>query len=582
MANKTESEVALQLKDYVTLWKIVNDFLEGPMENQLELIEDEINTGDSNSITNLQTAALSAFRNQLNNFFLSSQGFVASVAPTLSELAGHPSPGQSASADIAWFHDYMTDNSKAVKSRGFTKAVWTADGSNTGDGRIVQHTADLATLDIDVAHPDPSLRLRCMQPAGQGVTAGQEPFELIGSKVDRIWEDNGIGQGVYSPALGKGFNDLNGKQRRVDATGLDARAMRSMSGGSSLNMASSNGSFEASVSGTANDRFSGMTIISGGTNLSIESTSPIVGSQSLKIDGDFVAYIPLNQNGLSPKTAVAFGAIVNKVIASSTLTGTLTLALRSGGTKASAASGTAHKTISVTVGSLTDNTNTDQDDTLIIPAALGVDPRIEITMASYSDGSGTGNSLLLDEVYAGHMYQFDMGQFILPVRGPATWELDDFFTSAVTEETDEGTRGATQEFFNRVFGRYVKHAASATTFTDPSLLPEIQAYNSAAAAVADGGTITLGATSTSEQLVTIAFENTGVFPLAVVAPTDDNSTNASITTTPSLIVVQPNRRTEVVVGVTPGGAGAFSIDVHFVNNDSGESPYDITISGTAS
>jgi hypothetical protein len=588
MAAKTEGEVVTQLQDYVALYKIMIDFLEGPMEIQLESIEDEIVTGDSNYITDGQLQALRQFRSYLGNFWSNAIPMLKSVAPTLSELAGSSNPGTEYSSDIAWFHDYLTDNSKAVPTRGFTKSSWSADGSNTGTGRIVQHTADLATLAIDCAHPDSGLRLRCLKSAGRGITEGQEPFELIGSKVNRAWEDDGLSNGLYEPQLGKGFNDLGADQLRVKGYGQDVEAMRAMSGGSPLNLLGTNGGIEAAVSGTANSRFSGMTIISGGTNLSVESTAPLVGSQSLKVDGDFVAYIPLNVNALYPKTALAFGALVKKVISSSTLTGTLTFVLRSGGAKGTAAQGTAHSTISVTVGSLTDNTTTNEDQTLIVPAALGADPRIEITMASYSDGSGTDNSLLIDEIYAARMYQMDMGQFVLPVSGVTPFETDDFFTATVTTAGDEAAAGLTQEFFNRLFGRYVKHSAAGTTFVDPTLAPEIVVRSSvdgsSYSAHTDGGQVDHGTDAAGDVTFYVEFSNTGNYPLALGIPAESGATNCSIASgkNSAPVVVQPNRKYIMPIVVTIAGAGAYDITLTWDTNDSSEATYEVDLIGTGS
>jgi len=589
MAAKSENEVIAGLQDYVAAWKIMIDFLEGPMEIQLEAIEDEILTGDSNDITNFQLQSLQQFRARLANFYLSSIPFFASVSPSLSELAGNPSPGSNPSADMAWLHDYMTDNSKAVKTRGFTKSSWSADGSNVGNGRIVQHKADINTLDIDVAHPDSNLRLRCMD-SGGGFNEGQEPFELIGAKVNRIWRDNGIMNGVYQPQVGLGFNDIGKDQLRSGGPGLDSQAMRSMSGGSPMNLLGTNGGFESAVSGSTDSRFAGMTIISGGDNLSVESTAPIVGDQSLKVDGNFVAYITLNERALKPKTALSFGALVEKVIGSSTLTGTLTFVLRSGGDKDTAAQGTAHKTLTVTIGSLSDDTVTPQDDTLIVPAALGADPRIEITVTSYSDGSGTDNSLLIDEVYAAPMYQVDMGQFILPVRGATSWEVDDFFTATVTNEGDEGDNGLVQEFINRIFGRYVKHASSATGFTEPTLEPEISVQVSPdgtaanLAAHTDGGQSDAGTLASGAHDYMIEFENLGIYPLAVGLPARSSETNISAVddgmTTP--IVVMPGRKHRITVEVTDGGAGAWATTLTFDTNDSSEATYEVDLIGEAS
>jgi hypothetical protein len=426
MALKTAAQNITALQAYVALWRIVNDLAEGAWTNQIETLSAAIDAGDNNYITDAQHAAIRAMTNAMTTFVASVQSGCRTVAPMVGELAGSPSPGSDLDADLAFLNDYFVTNSKAVPTRGFTKATWTAGGSNTGTGRILQLKTDFLTQDIDCAHPESAYTMRVRASAGRGVREGEEPFSIVGTKANRPWEDNGIGnQPVYAPALGKGFNELDGQQLRVAGLGLETTAMVAMAGNSTRNLLGTNGAFETAVSGTGVDKYSGFTFISGETNASEETTAPIKGDQSMKIDGNMVFYSLLNTQKLIPKTALAFGALVKKVISSSTLTGTLTIILRSGGDKDVAAQGTAHSTITVTIGSLASNTVTDEDATLILPAVLGADPRIEYTVTSYSDGSGTSNSLLIDEFYAGQMYQLDMGQFLLPVSGVTPFEKDD-------------------------------------------------------------------------------------------------------------------------------------------------------------
>lgn len=576
----TAAQAISRLQAYAILWRLVQDHLEGELTIQAAAIDDELVLGDSSDITSFQQQALRQFRQSANNYYESALAFLSSIHPTLGEVASSPDPLGDADTNLAFLNDYLIANSKAVLKRGFTKSSWSAGGSNVGNGRILQLKTDFNGDDADCAHPDPSLRLRCMASAGRGVREGEEPFELIGSATRYPWQDTGISNnGVYTPQLGRGLKEFDGGDAllRVTNFGPNARSILSMSGGSSLNLLT-NGAMETAVSGADDDRFSGLYIISGGSNLSIESTAPIVGDQSLKIDGNCVFGMLLKSNGVFPKTPIAFGALVKKVISSSTLTGTLTIVLRSGGTYTSAASGTAHKTITVTIGSLSSNTVTAEDETFVWPASVGDDARIEFTVTSYTDGSGTANSLLIDEMYAARMYQLDMGQCILPVRGSTAWELDDLFTASVTDLAG----GELQEFLNRTFGRYVKPASSATTWVDPTFEPEISVtYNGSN--VADGGDILLGTVATGAHSVTIVWANTGPAPLAIALPTTSAATNASLTddgmTTP--IVIKPGRTYSMTVEVTDGGAGAFTITLTFPNNDSSESTFDIVISGTA-
>lgn len=582
---KSEAETISLMQDYTALWRIVIDYLEGAFTIQADACEDEITTGDSTPETIQQLQALSNLRASAGSHYSSLLAFIRTLTPTMGRLAGNPAPGSDQDADIAWLNDYLVDNTKAVLKRGFTKSAWTADGGNVGTGRIVQLTTDFVGDELDCAHPVASMRLRCMNANGPGVVEGQEQFELTGSAVVWPWEDNGIGDGaLYTPPLGKGINELSADQLRVEGSGVGVPAMRSMSGGSPLNLCR-NGDFEAAASGTSTSRYNNILLISGESNVSVESTSPLVGDQSIKIDGNCVFRILLNERQFLPKTAIAFGALVKKVISSSTLTGTLTIVLRSGGDPTAAASGTAHKTITVTIGSLSDNTITASDEKLILPASLGADPRLEFTVTSYSDGSGTANSLLIDEIYAGKMYQLDMGQFILPVRGATAWEVDDIFTASVT---DLGG-GEIQEMLNRVFGRYLKHGTSATDFTDPTLAPELVATGSvngtSFAAHTDGDPIDHGTDSAASNVTFyVKFSNTGNYPLALGVPAESGATNCSIVSglNTAPVVVMPGREYLFTIVVDISGAGAYDITLTWDTNDTSEATYEVDLIGTGS
>lgn len=580
---KSEAETIALMNDYTTLWRIIIDHLEGAFTIQADATEDEITTGDSTPETAQQLNALSQLRAAGGSYYSSAIAFLRTLTPTLGRLAGNPAPGADVDADIAWLNDYMITNSKTVLKRGFTKSAWSADGSNTGSGRIVQLTTDFNSDEIDCAHPTASMRLRCMNASAS--VEGREQFELTGSAVVWPWEDDGIGDGaLYAPPLGKGIKELAADQLRVEGSGQGVPALVSMSGSSPLNLCR-NGDFETAASGTSTSRYNNILLISGDTNVSVESTAPLVGDQSIKIDGNCVFRILLNERQFLPKTAIAFGALVKKVISSSTLTGTLTIILRSGGDPDSAASGTAHKTITVTIGSLSDNTTTASDDKMILPAVLGSDPRLEFTVTSYSDGSGTANSLLIDEIYAAKMYQLDMGQFILPVRGATAWEVDDRFTASVLDLAG----GEMQEMLNRVFGRYLKPATSATGFTDPTYAPEIVVTGSVDgttyAAHGDGDQIDHGTDAAAGNVTFyVKFANTGAYPLAVGVPAESGATNCSIVSglNTAPFVVQPGRSEILTIVVDISGAGAYDITLTWDTNDSSEATYEVDLIGTGS
>ena len=590
MAAKTPAQVISQLQSYVAADRIIR-YLMVWLGMQVDLIDTEIATGDKNQITEAQQVAMRQLMSAAETFYGQSGTALRSITATLGELADSPSPGADPDADLAFLHDYLITNSKAVPTRGFTKAAWAADGGNTGTGRILQLKTDVAADDIDCAHPEPSYRMRVIKSAGRGVQEGREPFEIIGTKVDRAWQDDGVGnQPVYASVLGKGINDLAADQQRVRGLGLNTTAFESMCGNSNLNLLGTNGAFETAVQGTGVSKYNGITFISGQTNASEETTAPLVGNQSMKVDGNMVFYMPLNQQRLTPGSALSLGFLVEKVIASSTLTGTLTAIFRSGGDKDVAAQGTGHGTITVTIGSLSDNAPTAQDLSLIVPEVIGADPRIEFTLTSYSDGSGTSNNLLLDEFYAGQMYQLDMGQFILPVRGVTPWEYNDRWTSSVTDlkaASDDGV-GAVQEFINRRFGRYLKHSAAGTDWVDPTLAPEITVRSSVDgstyAAHTDGGQVAHGTDPAGAVSFYMEIANDGNYPLSVGIPVESGASNCSITggknTAP--LVIMPGHKYLLTITVTITGAGAYAITLTFATNDSSEATYEIDLVGTGS
>ena len=125
--------------------------------------------------------------------------------------------------------------------------------------------------------------------------------------------------------------------------------------------------------------------------------------------------------------------------------------------------------------------------------------------------------------------------------------------------------------------------SGTTTVADPTYTPEIGITRSGSN-VADGGTIALGSVASGAHSVTLVIANTGSGALAVGLPVDNGgATNATLTddgmTVPQ--AVEPGDTLTIIVEVTDGGAGAFSLTIRIDNNDASEGTYEITISGTA-
>jgi hypothetical protein len=115
-------------------------------------------------------------------------------------------------------------------------------------------------------------------------------------------------------------------------------------------------------------------------------------------------------------------------------------------------------------------------------------------------------------------------------------------------------------------------------------LPEISVA-SAGVGIPDGGTDPIGAGNTAGQAITRTYNisNIGNAPLTITLPVTvvgPGNCVVSVTTQPSATVA-PSATTQLVLSVTPSGAGTFNYGVSFVNNDADESPYNFNASGAA-
>ena len=120
--------------------------------------------------------------------------------------------------------------------------------------------------------------------------------------------------------------------------------------------------------------------------------------------------------------------------------------------------------------------------------------------------------------------------------------------------------------------------------------PEIAVSSSEIGAVADGGTDShTGAVPGTSKTVTYTVSNSGSAALTVSAITATNLTNISgqVAVSPTTFSVVQNDGSNdgeatFDVTYTPAANGAYSFQLALTNNDTDESPYDITVSGTAS
>jgi hypothetical protein len=134
-------------------------------------------------------------------------------------------------------------------------------------------------------------------------------------------------------------------------------------------------------------------------------------------------------------------------------------------------------------------------------------------------------------------------------------------------------------------------SGSETTIPAPSssyigsypLTPEIAIEQPVNTKLADGsasidcGTLATGASTA----LTFTLRSTGAIPLLNLSATKDgpNSSDFSLSALPA--VLEDNTSTTFTVTFTPSAAGARSAVIHITSNDANESPFDITLTGTA-
>lgn len=463
MAAKSKAETLSQLQAYADLHDVVNTFLSGDFSTHVQACLTQIDTGDEEPEQREQRTVM---MNLLNNGGAALwQSMMAAVRPihrTLGRYAASANPATGSEAmNLAAFNDKLQADTENIEKRGLTKNSFSAGGSNTGTGRVVTIVTDANGDDLDCAHVS-SLKLRCINGGQPGVTAGQEGFELTGGLNDFAWEEGGIANSGrdYKTAWGYGTYDF-GRGVLIASSADNVAAMQTMSGRSSNNGIDGNGDLESAFIGSGVDKIPGFTILSGTADLTLDETTQIKGDSSLKIANNCVFYTLLKPSMVYPKTHAAFGQLLKKRISGGTLTGQITAILRSGGDPDTAASGTAHSTITVDIGALTDNAVTNSDLAVLIPKTIGDNPRIEYTVTSYT-ASNSSQYLVMDEVYFGRMYLIDGHRSILLVSGVTDWKTDDVFT--VTVSSTEG--GTTQRFINRVFGRHLVSDTAATYWSD--------------------------------------------------------------------------------------------------------------------
>lgn len=575
MAYPTAAQAIARFQAMVAMDFNAKDYLDGFFRVDSEAVSDQLTVADQTDEAEVQRQGLKAVRDAARSFYQTLSAFNATIAPTLGRLAGSSNIGDIRTS-LATFNDYLIANSKKLESRGLTKSSWSAV-TGTGTGEVLELQTDPNGDSADIQKVE-TLTLRCRADSQTpGITAGQEKFSLYGGDIGtEPWLEGGSGEvGFgYGYKYGRGINEYGEGYRSVN-TG--EKVISAVSGGDTTNNLLGNADMEAAFSGSSTDKISGVTIDSGETNFAQESTYPIKGTYSLRHNTTAaVLRWSLAAGGLKPKVPYALTFLIAAVNdGAGTVTGSLTLKLKD--------DSTTHQTITVTVGNLTAaatiGTVSRQSVKFIAPTNVGANLRIELSCPTYGGTSAT-KAVIMDEFVLTEMKQCGGGRAIAVVAGVTDFRYNDYFTAVTTD----AATGLNQKFINMTFGRYMKHGTSSTDWDDPTMAPEIQMYKSDfTTEIANGGTYAQGTTSGAVP-VTIRIANLGNRPLACAVPTSGTDTNiASVTfNTSTPFASTPGTPFDLVVTVTPTGAGAYSTTVTILCNDSSEGTTTVVISGTAS
>lgn len=500
------------------------------------------------------------------------------MLPALGRLAGAPSLSN-ASMQLDYMQKYLIDNSKQIKLRGFTKDT-SSTVSGNGDGKIAIRSTDINSDVIDVGHAG-SLTFTCDRDSTQGATQGGERFLVGGTPAGKVkpWDEGGPYAGnSYDYAYGSSgiAEDIGPGQRRARSGGRVTAWSATRQRGNLVQ----NGDFELAIEGTGSTKLPGWTINSGDSTLTQVSSDPINGLLAIEATANFEMDSNLTPANVRTNRFYGVGLkLKTENGGSGTVTGTLTVKIMDRD------EGATHHTLTVDLSTLTPQTKTIIDPEIFFVPKAAEDLKVQVELASLG-GTASTPTVELDDIVVGEATLVD-GYMVFIMDGTTVdsnnratgmFKFGDSFTLDTTLALEEGL---IQKYINRFYQRYFAAGSSASTdFEDPTdAAAVVVRYNGST--VSDTGTVALGTVGTGAHTVDLQFTNTGNRPLGVAVPTADNATNATFTGTSDLTAIWPGETVTLSIEVTDGGAGAFSIDVHFVTTDPTIGTFDVTVSGTA-
>ncbi len=132
-------------------------------------------------------------------------------------------------------------------------------------------------------------------------------------------------------------------------------------------------------------------------------------------------------------------------------------------------------------------------------------------------------------------------------------------------------------------GIVVNLAISSSNIGSYPLTPEIAIEQPANTNLVDGSaSIDFGSLATGASTsLTFTLRSTGTIPLLNLSATKDGTNGSDFTFSAVPSVLEDNTSTTFTVTFTPSAAGVRSAAIHIASNDANESPFDISLTGTA-
>jgi len=356
---------------------------------------------------------------------LMSQGSVAAaVLPSLRDYGRIMQvPETDADGLFGRLYDYFVAGSKTVQSRAITFGSVTAGGSNVGTGTINRLTKDENNFDIEATNVEVKT-LKCIYDANSQTEEGEEVFEIRGIEASK----DGL------ETLGSGLvGNIAAVSARTSEQLID------------------NASFET-YSASATPRFTSWTLTSG-TTPTQDTTNyyRIMPGTSTGDAASFGANALLTQElqvrgtKLNPGVPYYLQVAYNRQVGA--FSGDLKIGL-----------GNTTKTVSLAAQTGWNILRLDLGTGLWFKTFNKQDLAVTIQVLNYASGT-----LLVDDVILCPMTQAD-GAYYTAVGGATPFLRSDSFTFTDTG----GTSAILQYWFWRVFGRYLPHASSSPTWTEPT------------------------------------------------------------------------------------------------------------------